>query len=218
VFSPGGTGSFTSTVVRGGTYAGLRVNDSVRLAFTNCQAAGVTLQGELLLTSRSDFGVLDPLVFTLQFTMAETAFSIAPPGFNSKSTGTNTVVFAQSYSYNLGSLAYLVDFSAFGIPLKLNSGSAVRTVTVSPTTVTTSSFGLYSATSLPNPEVVFFRDPTEALSGPVGENPTAGSFVLSQLPRAPANAKISVRVLGATTTIAADTDGNGSDDLTQNTT
>lgn len=220
--SPGGTGSFTSTVVRGGTYPGLRVNDSVRLLFANCTFDGLTLQGELLLTSRSDFGVLDPLAFTLQFTMTETAFSIAESGFASKSTGTNTVVFvqnsAQSYNYNLGSSAYLVDFSSFGIPLKLTGGPAVRTVTVSPTTSTTSSFGLYSVTSQPNPELVYFRQPIENLAGPSGQNPTSGAFVLSQLPGAPANAKISVRVLGGTTTITADTDGDGNEDLTQNTT
>ncbi len=220
--SPSGTGSFTSTVTRAGTYAGLRVNDRVRLVFANCKIDGVNLQGELLLTSRSDFGVLDPVAFTLQFTMTETAFSIGDVGFNSKSTGTNTVVFvqnnAQSYNYNLGSLAYLVDFSSFGIPLQLNAGSAVRDVTVNPTTSTTSSFGLYSVTVQPNPELVFFRQPIENLAGPTGQNPTSGSFVLSQLPGAPTNAKISVRALGAITTITADTDGDGNDDLTQNTT
>lgn len=220
--SPGGTGSFTSTVVRAGTYSGLRVNDSVRLGFTNCKVDGLTLHGELLLTSRSDFGALDPLVFTLQFTMTETGFSIAEAGFTSKSTGTNTVVFVQnsagSYNYNLGSSAYLVDFSGFGIPLQLNGGSAVRTVTVNPTTSTMSSFGLYSVTSKPNPELVFFREPIENLTGPTGQNPTSGSFALSQLPLAPVNSKISLRVLGGTTTITADTDGDGKDDLTQITT
>lgn len=218
--APGGTGSFTSTVTRAGIYPGLRTGDRVRLVFNNCQSSGTNLSGELLLVARADFGSLSPQAFVLQFSMTETGFSISDSGFASKSTGTTNVVYdrsnAQAYRYNALSIGYLVDFSGGGAPLQLGGGNAVRNASFTATTTTADSLGLFSVTAKPNPELVFFRETPQLLSGPAGQNPTSGAILLSKLPAAPAQAKIAVRVQGAIATITADTDGNGSDDLTQN--
>lgn len=189
------------------------IGDTFTATFTSCNIDGTVINGSMsiTLTSVSIQGGTSSMSATINLT----SFTV--------SEGGDTVSMNGGYSFsstvNLSSMQASIHLSSSSLTVAVNSTSTTlsdfsMTVSVTSSSYSYTTSGAVSSTQLGG--TITFQT-TTPFSGPVGSGdglPTSGAFKVTGA----GNASVTVTVSGSTVNVAADIDGNGTNEFSTNTT
>ncbi len=231
--SAGGSGSFTISETKSGTYVGYKISDTQTISFNACKFASssIVMNGRYTLVSRGNYANLSPNS-VVEYSVTTTDFDI------SVGSGTSTIKFRSNgvqtakFDTTVGGLnAPDVTVTAVGgrtvasfspatslspsLSLAMNPGMVINAkLTAAGNFAVSADGGLSGSTSSGTVPLLFAT--STALSGPASTMlPTAGTMRVKDTAL---NLQTEATYLGAVATVKADTNRDGILDLTFSTT
>jgi hypothetical protein len=222
----GGSGTYSAATNKSGVYVGLKPNDKITLSFNACNlgGTGLVLNGGAVAVSNGTYANL-PSNALVQFALTTTNMDFGSTTSKTRSNGVQSVVYDSTISANLPlitstatsnySVAYFNPASASAASLiyTLNAGASVVSKLLAANTFSSKLDGLVTYTTTSGNVGLNFNTITPLTGSLVSGRPIPTAGVL-RVKETSVNLLTETSISGSTATVKADSNGDGTLDLT----